>query len=266
MSKLANILRTESDELRLFFEKASIEGEGTSQEVSDRREPYVKAFLEKYFPAPSIVAKGIIVDSSGAKSHSIDCNILSPSHPRLLDTNGHCSVILADGVDASIEVKGDLSNKSELTTGLKQGSSVKRLRRKRVGVLAMDVKSLHYQIPFVLFGQKCHADERRQIEIIVEHYENARVPRTEQFDAIVVNEEKLILNNAANSVVDDGPQQGLIIAETKAETLAAFLYLLIRWPKSEMQMNNSVLEPYISWNWSNCRTYQDLNERLIALG
>ena len=45
------------------FEKASIEGEGTPQEVADRREEVVKRFLEKYFPFPYRVVKGNIINN-----------------------------------------------------------------------------------------------------------------------------------------------------------------------------------------------------------
>ncbi|SHN93087.1 hypothetical protein BHECKSOX_2111 [Bathymodiolus heckerae thiotrophic gill symbiont] len=63
MSNLLDLLKIESNELAVSFKKASIEGQGTPQEVSDRRETAVKKLLEKYFPFPFRIAKGNISDS-----------------------------------------------------------------------------------------------------------------------------------------------------------------------------------------------------------
>ena len=52
MSKLIEILKIESQEIATSFAKASIEGEGTPQEVSDRREDIINNFLKKFFPFP----------------------------------------------------------------------------------------------------------------------------------------------------------------------------------------------------------------------
>jgi len=52
-NKLIDILKIEALEIKTSIEKASIEGQGTPQEVADRRERIlVKSFLEKYFPFP----------------------------------------------------------------------------------------------------------------------------------------------------------------------------------------------------------------------
>lgn len=106
MNKLSELLKVEAKEIAASFEKASIEGEGTPQEVSDRREEVVKGFLMKYFPFPYRVVKGNIIDSFGNRSNSIDCIVLNPSHPHTVDPlNGKASIIFADGVDFAIEVK-----------------------------------------------------------------------------------------------------------------------------------------------------------------
>ena len=63
MSKLLEILKIESQEIATSFAKASIEGEGTPQEVSDRREDIIHNFLEKFFPFPFRIVKGNIIDS-----------------------------------------------------------------------------------------------------------------------------------------------------------------------------------------------------------
>ena len=85
MNKLIDLLRVETKEIALSFKKASIEGEGTPQEVSDRREAAIHKFMGKYFPFPFRIVKGNIVDSFGEKSNSIDCIVISPSHPFTVD-------------------------------------------------------------------------------------------------------------------------------------------------------------------------------------
>jgi hypothetical protein len=129
-----NLIAAESKEISHFFKKASIEGKGTPQEVSDRREVAVKRFIEKYFPFPYRVAKGNIIDSYGKRSNSIDCLILNPCHPYTVTNENKYSIIFADGVDVAIEVKPDLKNINELERGLNQARSVKMLRRQKLGI------------------------------------------------------------------------------------------------------------------------------------
>lgn len=135
MEKIIELLRMEAKEIALSFKKASIEGEGTPQEVSDRREEALNKFLRKYFPFPYRVVKGNIIDSFGKRSNSIDCIIINPSHPYTVDVNnGKASIIFADGVDYAIEIKPDLSNNDEIKRSLNQIQSVKRLSRVRIGL------------------------------------------------------------------------------------------------------------------------------------
>lgn len=76
MNKLIELLSIEANEISNAFKKASLEGAGTPQEISDRREGAFKYFLEKYFPYPYRVVKGNIIDSYGNTSQSIDCIVL----------------------------------------------------------------------------------------------------------------------------------------------------------------------------------------------
>lgn len=46
------LLELEYEELKLGLSKASIEGKGTPQEISDRREELFHSLFEKYFPFP----------------------------------------------------------------------------------------------------------------------------------------------------------------------------------------------------------------------
>ena len=65
MNNLIKLLKIEGTEINHFFEKASFEGEGTPQEVSDRGKGTLTSFLKKYFPFPYRIAKGNIRDSYG---------------------------------------------------------------------------------------------------------------------------------------------------------------------------------------------------------
>ena len=109
-SDFIRLLELEYKELKLGLSKASIEGKGTPQEIADRREELFHSFFIKYFPFPFRITKGNIIDSYNNRSASIDCVILDPSHPYTIDAkNNKASVILADGVDYAIEIKGTLA-------------------------------------------------------------------------------------------------------------------------------------------------------------
>ena len=181
MNKLIELLRTETKEIATSFEKASIEGEGTPQEVADRREEVVKRFLGKYFPFPFRIVKGNIIDSHGNRSNSIDCIVLGPSHPYTVDpVNGKASVILADGVDFAIEVKPDLAQKTEIERGLEQIRSVKRLRRVRTGFASKpDEIERAKLIPSIIFSDSTYANVRTLVSNIVDYYVDNTVPKSE---------------------------------------------------------------------------------------
>jgi hypothetical protein len=134
MSRIIDYMRAETGKLIQEFAAAQSKGEGTAQEVADFRENYFNKLIERYFPFPYKIAKGQIIDASGAKSPSIDCNILGPSHPYLVGPNGKFEIILADGVDTAIELKPDLKSMEELKRGLIQIKGVKKLRRQKPGI------------------------------------------------------------------------------------------------------------------------------------
>ena len=142
--------------------------------------------------------KGNIIDSYGNRSNSIDCIVLSPSHPYTVDpVNGKASVILADGVDFAIEVKPDLAQKTEIERGLEQIRSVKRLRRVRTG-LASTPEEIERakQIPGFIFSDATYVNTKTLINNIVDYYVNNSVPKSEQFDLIVVNNRVIITNSS----------------------------------------------------------------------
>ena len=129
MDALFALVRDDAEELRLEFKKAGIQGRGTPQDIATFRETAPQGTLSNYFPFPFRVAKGGIVDSYGRRSASVDCILVNPMHPYTIDRRENFKLIFADGVDAAIEVKPDISQKDELYRGLEQGLKVKALRR-----------------------------------------------------------------------------------------------------------------------------------------
>jgi len=270
--KLLKLLSCESLEINLSFEKASIEGEGTPQEVADRRESaLVNAFIAKYFPFPYRIIKGNIIDSYNNRSNSIDCIVLSPSHPYTIDPkNEKASIIFADGVDFAIEVKPDLVSKTEIFRSLNQVRSVKRLKRKRNGLLSVSNKvtkeelEISYQIPTFIFANKTYSDLRLLIEYIIEYNATEKVPLNEQFDFIVINNRTIIFNSNGSTYAQFSGK-GILFSETNENTLATFLLWLNRLPKSEATVGPNVLEFYLNEDiyLKNMKTYHDLNLRIF---
>lgn len=268
MNKLIELLRAETKEIAASFEKASIEGEGTPQEVADRREGVINKFLEKYFPFPFRIVKGNIIDSHGNRSNSIDCIVLSPSHPYTVDpVNGKASVILADGVDFAIEVKPDLAQITELERGLAQIRSVKRLRRVRTG-LASTPEEIERarQVPGFIFSETTYANARTLISNIVDYYVANAVPKTEQFDLIVVNNRLIAINNSEKSKFHRKDFEGIVVYETGEDTLAYFLFLMNLLPRSEPDMDKNIMKIYLQDAPGHKKViFEDLNKKLSTI-
>ena len=273
MNNLIKLLKLEGEEINQAFKKASIEGEGTPQEVSDRRESALTLILRKYFPFPYRLAKGNIRDSYGKSSMSIDCILLNPNHPYTTTDEGKFSIILADGVDVAIELKPSLDSEDEIHRSLKQIKSVKELKRKNSGLLdfGMNKYSLEYQevcktIPSVIFSTKIYANERLLFEKIVDFYKKEKISRNYQFDILVVNEKFLVINNRKDHYLyHQQIEEGLIIFDWKKLTLAAFLFYLNKLPQSEMRLSSPVLEHYFDLGPTNAKIYKPLNERLLKI-
>lgn len=271
MSNLLDLLNIESKELAVSFKKASIEGHGTPQEVSDRRESAVKKLLKKYFPFPFRIAKGNISDSFGNRSASIDCIILNPDHPYTVSDDEKFSAILADGVDFAIEVKPDLTKVDEINRALSQVTSVKSLTRIKDGLLFHNRKTYEElanakKIPCFIFADKSYEDIRNLIEKIVDYYEKNEITKEKQFDCIVINGRCLVFNSRKNSYFNLSEEvEGILIAELGDQTLAGFLLWLNKLPLSSPRMSTSVLEHYLEFNIEKLQTYHDLNTRLLAI-
>lgn len=271
MSDLFDFLHMEALEIKHFFEKASVEGRGTPQEVSDRREIAVRRFLERFFPFPYKVAKGNVIDSYGKRSASIDCLLLSPSHPYTI-SDSQFSMIFADGVDAAIEVKPALNTVEEIERGLNQIRTIKRLTRVKSGVLKRNVNQQEYEtskkIPSFIFANETYKDIRLLCEKIVDYYVREAVPVVEQFDFIVVvNPGFFLMNSRKNSYFTANRDvEGICYLETGDKTLASFLYWLNRLPQSELRLSSAVLSHYLPWDVKSLKTFHDLNAKLSIIG
>lgn len=268
MNKLIELLRVETKEIAASFEKARLEGEGTPQEVADRREEVLNRFLEKYFPFPFRIVKGNIIDSQGNRSNSIDCIVLSPSHPYTVDsTNRKASVILADGVDYAIEVKPDFAQKAEIERGLEQIRSVKRLRRVRTG-LARKTEEVERakQIPAFIFSDATYVNAKTLVSNVVDYYVANAVPKSEQVDMIVVNNRLIAINIADKAKFHREGFEGIVVYETGEDTLATFLFFMNLLPRSEPDIDKNILKIYLqdTPGYSTI-TFEDLNKKLNAI-
>ena len=269
------LIEFETEEINHFFKKASIEGKGTSQEVSDRREIAVKKFLERYFPFPYRVAKGNIIDSFGLRSNSIDCILLNPCHPNTVTDENKYSVIFADGVDVAIEVKPDLSNKNEIFRSLEQIRSVKKLRRQKSDYVKQIGKKINEegeltrkQISSVIFGNKTFVNIETLINHIGNYYIENKIIAREQFDLIVINGRGILYNSRLNHNISFSEQhQGLYFMEYDTKTLAIFLLQLNKFPQCEMKLGKPVLSFYYTQTETELATYvEEINKGLLEIG
>lgn len=264
-SKLIELLETEAEELDAAFKKASIEGRGTPQEVSDRREELVKKFLGKYFPFPFQITKGNIIDSYGENSASIDCIILDPCHPHTVDIKtGRSSVLLADGVDFAIEVKGKLAGK-EIVRALEQIYTVKKLRRVQTGIVIKEYETEQARrIPSIIFafddGDNCY----NLLQKISEFYIKRGIKRIYQFDMIVLHD-KIILNNN-EFFFDNLKEPYLLVYDSGTKTLALMLFLMAYFPLAQPQMDENIMKIYLK-ELTNDKIpvtyFADINQRLL---
>lgn len=270
MNELIELLKIEYDEIKAKFGKASIEGKGTPQEIADRRENVINDFFRRYFPFPYKITKGNISDSLGRRSNSIDCIVLNSSHPNTIDVmTGKASMILADGVDYAIDVKGELKSQEEVYRVLNQFYSVKKLERVRESHVAELFEGDRYpyykQIPCVIFAMNTFADINNLLEHICKYYEDNRLVRKYQVDIIFAGE-YVILNGVENYIEIDGCKE-FCVFKTGAEGLGVLLFLMNCFPKSEDSMFGSVIAPYLKnvlkdYERIEC---EEINERLRML-
>lgn len=244
-NKLLELLKIELTEIHQGFKKASIEGKGTPQEVSDRREQIVQRFFEKYYPFPFRITKGNIIDSFGNSSNSIDCVILDPSHPYTIDsTNNRPSILFADGVDFAIEIKGCLKSKDEVTRAANQLISVKNLQRVNCGVYIDDLRTpFHFKIPCVLFVHETYTNIESLLDEIISYYYEMKVKRLNQFDLLVTS--SCVIMNSHPDTINYNNYEGLILCESNDYTLGVMLYWMSLFPLVQPQFSDDVISHYL---------------------
>ena len=264
-NKLIELLKIELTEIHQGFKKASLEGKGTPQEIADRREEVIHAFFEKYFPFPFRVTKGNIIDSFGLNSSSIDCVILDPSHPYTIDsTNKRPSVILADGVDYAIEVKGSLASKVEIDRVLKQITSVKELTRINCGVFIDDLRTpYHYKIPCIIYVEETFKDIKLLLNYIVDYYQANGIKRLKQFDILVTNSS--VIMNSHPDTINLSNRQGLLYVESKEYTLGVMLFWMTLIPLVQPQFNDDVIKHYLKFDDIRAQHLREYDEILRSL-
>ncbi|MFJ5621998.1 DUF6602 domain-containing protein [Peribacillus loiseleuriae] len=254
MKEFLDVLKLEASEIQNRFLRSSIEGKGTSQEVSDFREHAVQDFVRRYYPFPYQISKGGIYDSYGNRSDSIDCLILHPNHPHTINSHGKHSLIVADGVDAAIEVKPSLASKKELERALIQGISVKKLRR-RIDTLLLEnrqhVLNLSKQIPYFIFSLEAKKDVKGTINEIKTFYAENQTAVIDQLDVVVILNKGLIVNYKYadlypwKSNFTNEQKAGWLFEEWGENSLAGFLYNLDRSFGASANITESYLKYYL---------------------
>jgi hypothetical protein len=248
------LIREDAGILEARFRKASIEGKGTSQEVADFREHALQDFVMRFFPFPHRVTKGKVRDTFGSISNSVDCVVCGPTHPYMVDSHGKFTLLLAEGVDAAIEVKPDLSQSAELERGLVQGLSVKQLRRAFRPTLAKGGWEYDRaeRVPYVIFAMKCKSDPMDTGREILNFYRNRNVAPLLQADFVAVNGVGIFMNCSTSALcgwttVDpvDAPRTGWFFEEWGQNSLLGFLWRMQSLAFSTIPMQESILNKYL---------------------
>lgn len=254
-TRLIDLIKLQALDLNSEFQKASLIGRGTPQEVADFRENAFTNLLARYFPFPQRVTKGQIYDTTGQSSNSIDCVILNAAHPHTIDALGKYSLILADGVDCAIELKPDLSKKDELRRGLGQVRTVKRLRRSQTPLLLVTklspgIVEHSLTIPSFVFTTKAK-DIPSLVSDIHEYYRSEQVPVVEQYDYIVINGQGILSNrklpelNPSTGIDSVKRATGYFFEEWKENTLAAmFLHINLSF-SAVPHISEPILQRYL---------------------
>ena len=269
MDDLFDLVRADAQELRIQFERASIQGRGTSQDVATFRESALQSTLSNYFPFPYRVAKGGIVDSYGRRSASVDCILVNPLHPYTIDRRENFKLIFADGVNAAIEVKPDISQKDELYRGLEQGLKVKALRRAETA-LAMpeqegkEAVEYSLRVPYFIFAMKAKADPLDTIEEVLDFYAEREIDPLDQADAVVVDRVGILHNfplPAFNYLRQhEPPDPGWFVQFSSDDALADFLTRLIMVVPPVPHTADPVLLPYLFGGTTNVASMSEVRK------
>ena len=245
--------RFEARRLGEDFGRASSLGEGTSAEVADRREIAFRSLVRRFFPAPHAVMKGQVTGVDGARSASIDCVVLSPRHPHLLDSEGKFSLILADGVDFAADVKGRLDG-AELLRFLAQARSVKKVPRSVPPInfaLNQSEKTEEASRHISVYAY-CHDSVLTPETLgkqVAAWVEDGKAPWTERPDVIAVHGSGVLVDTSnpvspGRRLLGQAAVDGLYWIETGELTLGQVLILMNLAFPAELPMTEPILLRY----------------------
>jgi hypothetical protein len=222
--------------------------------VADFREHHFNSYIARYFPFPHRVAKGIIIDSNGNQSRSIDCVIINPCHPYLIDTANKIGPILADGVDAAIEIKSNLANKSELERGLQQMATVKQLRRRHptvtlIGKYPEHIRQYSMEIPAFLFALGGATDPIQVAKNMLAFDHANQVTHADLPEFVIISGKGIIRNVRFPDLCPYNSEPGLYYEEWKERTLAAFILYLNDIYPAQIPISDPMLPYYLKGLW-----------------
>jgi hypothetical protein len=198
--ELVDAFRFEAARLGSDFARASTLGRGTAQEIADHRENAFRQLVGRFFPAPHHVTRGQALAVDGARSASIDCLVLNPAHPNLVDRAGKFTLIFADGVDFGVDVKGRLTG-DELRRFLRQGRSLKQVVRSKTPLLSTrrnsdEIVEGSKRIPTYGYCHETALSPETAAEAIGAWVAEEGVPALERPDALAIHGQGILLDTS----------------------------------------------------------------------
>lgn len=198
--ELVDAFRFEAARLGEDFTRASTLGRGTAQEIADHRENAFRKLVTRFFPAPHHVTKGQALGADGTRSASIDCLVLNPAHPNMVDRAGKFTVIFGDAVDLGVDVKGRLTG-DELRRFLRQGRSLKQVVRSKTPLLSTrrnseEVVEGSKRIPVYGYCHESALTPEAAAEVIRAWVAEEAVPALERSDAMAIHGQGILLDTS----------------------------------------------------------------------
>lgn len=254
---LIKLLKNWGEDITREFERAALKG-GTKSpsDIADFRENAVGDFLSTFFPFPYRITKGVIRDYKGRESASIDRVILAPNHPNTIHKADKASLILADGVEAAVEIKSDPSALSEIKAFVKQSQKTKLIRRKKdnnFDFLLKNKKKLNdnqiatfkefcREIPYFVFFEKSEIDLGKCLNKIYKTIETIQIRELPDF--IVLNGNGIIvIEKVANVYGYNKP--GIYFEYWQENTIPGFLLFLNNIHSAQMQISEPIMNHYL---------------------
>lgn len=236
------------------YERASKKGGKSSpSDIAEFRETIVGDFVATFFPFPFRITKGVI---KGRDSASTDVVLLNPNHPFTANNAKKSSLILADGVEAAIEVKSDSASVAEIKSALKQVAKTKTLRRLNHSLLAtaaiggqkltgdsrLQYEDYWREVPSFVFFEKAPSDPKNAVARIASELDG--FPMRSRPDVIVINMSGIILTEKLGCQFGYSGV-GTFYEEWGELTLAGFLMFLNMIPSASLRLQKPFLTEYL---------------------